>query len=155
MQTIKIWKIFILNSILFWHKSFSWPMSKSRPTPILQTHATHAKILRTHAKILWTHAKTWWIHATHAKILQTHATHAKVWPTPPTPPTRLRYPRHPRFLADSFLKHYSVHLIYYLIFSVKADLSRFLKKENNPTYGYWWNTLKDHVISWEHCWIIH
>ena len=131
MQTIKIWKIFILNSILFWHKSFSWPMSKSRPTPILQTHATHAK------------------------ILQTHATHAKVWPTPPTPPTRLRYPRHPRFLADSFLKHYSVHLIYYLIFSVKADLSRFLKKENNPTYGYWWNTLKDHVISWEHCWIIH
>ena len=102
-----------------------------------------------------THAKIWWIHATHAKILQTHATHAKVWPTPPTPPTRLRYPRHPRFLADSFLKHYSVHLIYYLIFSVKADLSRFLKKENNPTYGYWWNTLKDHVISWEHCWIIH
>ena len=148
MQTIKIWKIFILNSILFWHKSFSWPMSKSRPTPILQTHATHAKILRTHAK----HAIFW---PTPKFDGSTPPTPKFYRPTPPTPPTRLRYPRHPRFLADSFLKHYSVHLIYYLIFSVKADLSRFLKKENNPTYGYWWNTLKDHVISWEHCWIIH
>ena len=155
MQTIKIWKIFILNSILFWHKSFSWPMSKSRPTPILQTHATHAKILRTNAKILWTHAKHAIFWPTPKFDGSTPPTPKFYRPTPPTPPTRLRYPRHPRFLADSFLKHYSVHLIYYLIFSVKADLSRFLKKENNPTYGYWWNTLKDHVISWEHCWIIH
>ena len=56
----------------------------------ISTHATHALFL--------THAT----HATHAKILRTHVTHtthAKIWPTPPT---FLRYPRHPRDLADSF-----------------------------------------------------
>ena len=74
-------------------------MPKFGSTPILWTHATHAKISihAIHAKILWTHATHAKIstHATHvfflahAKILQTHATHtthAKVWRTPPTHP---------------------------------------------------------------------
>ena len=89
-------------------------------------HTTHTKISThaTHAKLLWTHPTQVKIstRATHTKILGTHATHAtnaKIWPKPPTnprthlstPPTNPRYPRHPRYLADSFKIHINLLLI--------------------------------------------
>ena len=85
METIKTWKIFILtHSILFWYKPFFWPMPKFGPTPILWTHANHAKI-------------------------STHATHAIFFdprqnfngPTPPMPLTPKFDPHHPRTHAPT------------------------------------------------------
>ena len=58
-----------LKNILWTHaiRTTTLLTPKFRPTPILWTHATHAKI-STNA----THA----VFLTHAKILQTHITHA-------------------------------------------------------------------------------
>ena len=85
------------------------PTPKFRPTSIIWTHDTRPKVstLVTHAFFL-----------THAKILWTHAPTLSIDP---------RYPRHPRYLADSFLcndnnfcqKIYDAMLILFLYYQIR------------------------------------
>lgn len=112
MQTIKVWEIFILNSLHFSltqviflayvkiliHSNFmDLPRLFLTHAKILWTHATDTKISTdasyvTHAKVLWTynthatHEKIW---PTHLRYYATHATHATQKPTPPTLFSRL------------------------------------------------------------------
>ena len=81
MQTIKVWEIFILNSL---HFSLTQVIFLAYVKILIHSNFMDLpRLFLTHAKILWTHA-THGIFLTHAKILQTHA-------MPPTPPTHSRY----------------------------------------------------------------
>ena len=127
----KFCKIFN-NTSLTKHIRSTPSTPKFGPTPPTLGFLTHANILWTHA-IDTTHA----ISLTYAKIFWTHATHAKIWLTPPRSPRIHGYPRHSRYLANSF---YVTHG-YRLVFSSKCKKfchnplpeSQKLKTVFNPT----------------------